>query len=331
MSKQMNKVHDKLNFLIAAVVLVVSAVAFLLIQSGTIDFSPSELSGSGDKVIKGAKKAEKYNNRSEVVVDLDGEEIQELFNNQDFQKMIVNPEFAKLAEMQEFKEWFGSKSFKAAQSIINGSYGQKILDSKAKDFDGQNLESKIDIGSENQTLRPDGFINISEWISRGEGSGRIKPNSDSEIISKRDFNGDSKVFLSKISEFQKFMKSDDFLRFSQANSIEFEKLVSSGEFEKFMNSNLFRKFMSDNQMLQFIVNTDLETFSKLPDFEKLATPMFQKFLDNTLFNKMMKSDDVMLFLNSPTFQKLSENNSFRKLLSSPEFQKWSIGGIKNGF
>ena len=96
MSKHTNKVHGKLNFLIVAVVLVIGAVAYLLVQSGTIDFNPSDLSGSGNKAIKGVKKAVKYDNRSEVVVDLDGEEAQDLLNNQDFQKMIAKSEFAKL-------------------------------------------------------------------------------------------------------------------------------------------------------------------------------------------------------------------------------------------
>jgi|TARA_B110000240_G_scaffold22304_1_gene22665 F0F1-type ATP synthase delta subunit len=325
MSKHTNKVNGKLNFLIVALVLVVGAVTFLLVKPISFQFNASDLSGSGDKAIKGVNKAKKYDNRNEVVVDLNGEEIQELFNNQDFQKMIGNPEFSKLAEMQEFKEWFGSRSFKAAQSIINGSFGEKILDSSTKDYGEQNLESNIDLGTKTQKLRADGFISISEWISRGEGSGRIKPNPDSDIISKKDFKGDSKVFLSKISEFQKFMKSDDFLKFSQASGIEFKKLVSSGEFEIFMNSNLFKEFTSDNQMLQFIVNSDLEAFSKVPDFKKLVSPTFEKFLNNSLFNKMMKNDDVMRFLNSPTFQKLSVNNSFRKLFTSTEFDKFKNG------
>ena len=95
MSKHTNKVHGKLNFLIVAVVLVVGVLGYLLVQSDTIDFNPSDLSSSGNKAIQGVKKAEKYDNRSEVVVDLDGEEVQELLNNQDFQKMIANPEFAK--------------------------------------------------------------------------------------------------------------------------------------------------------------------------------------------------------------------------------------------
>ena len=97
MSKHTNKVHGKLNFLIVAVVLVIGAVAYLLIQSGTIDFNPSDLSGSGNKAIKGVKKAEKYDNRKDVVVTLEGEEIQDFLNNQDFTKMIADPVFAKIA------------------------------------------------------------------------------------------------------------------------------------------------------------------------------------------------------------------------------------------
>ena len=97
MSKHTNKVHGKLNFLIVAVVLVIGAVAFLLIQSETFDFNPSDLTSSGNKAIKGVKKAEKYDNRKDVVVTLEGEEIQDFLNNQDFTKMIADPVFAKIA------------------------------------------------------------------------------------------------------------------------------------------------------------------------------------------------------------------------------------------
>jgi hypothetical protein len=86
MSKHTNKVHGKLNFLIVAVVLVMGAVTYLFVQSDVIDFNPSDLSSSGNKAIKGAKKAVKYDNSSVVVVDLDGEDVQQLLNSQDFQK-----------------------------------------------------------------------------------------------------------------------------------------------------------------------------------------------------------------------------------------------------
>ncbi|NBR73156.1 MAG: hypothetical protein EBT72_02330, partial [Flavobacteriia bacterium] len=93
MSKHTKKVHGKLNFLIVAVVIMSGVLTFLLINNGTIDFDPSSLSGSGNKAIKGVKKAKKYDNRNDVVVKLDGEEMQEFLNNQDFQKMVANPEF----------------------------------------------------------------------------------------------------------------------------------------------------------------------------------------------------------------------------------------------
>lgn len=111
MSKHTNKVHGKLNFLIVAVVLVVGVLGYLLVQSDTIDFNPSDLSSSGNKAIKGVKKAEKYDNRSEVVVDLDGEEIQDFLNNQDFTKMIANPEFAKIAGNSAALEMLASPAF----------------------------------------------------------------------------------------------------------------------------------------------------------------------------------------------------------------------------
>ena len=53
MSKHTNKVHGKLNFLIVAVVLVVGVLGYLLVQSDTIDFNPSDL---GIKQFKALKK-----------------------------------------------------------------------------------------------------------------------------------------------------------------------------------------------------------------------------------------------------------------------------------
>ena len=99
MSKHTNKVHGKLNFLIIGVVIVIGAVAYLLVDNGTLN--PSDLAGSG-KGIKGVTKADKYSNKNEVTVELDGEEIQEVLNNQDFQKMISSGDFSKLAEDADF-------------------------------------------------------------------------------------------------------------------------------------------------------------------------------------------------------------------------------------
>ena len=56
MSKHTSKVHGKLNFLIVAVVLVIGAVSYLLVETDAIQFNPSELSSSGDKSIKGASR-----------------------------------------------------------------------------------------------------------------------------------------------------------------------------------------------------------------------------------------------------------------------------------
>ena len=97
MSKHTNKVHGKLNFLIASVIVVIGAVSYLLVQTGTID--PSMGTSSG---IKGVEKAKKNVNNNEVVVELEGEEIQEVLNNPDFQKMVASGEFQKLASDPDF-------------------------------------------------------------------------------------------------------------------------------------------------------------------------------------------------------------------------------------
>ena len=111
MSKHTKKVHGKLNFLMVAIVIMSGVMAVLLIRNGVIDFNPAELSGSGNKAIKGVSKAVKYDNRSEISVSLDGEEMQEFLNNQDFQKMVANPEFAKLVMSPDFQKMIAAPDF----------------------------------------------------------------------------------------------------------------------------------------------------------------------------------------------------------------------------
>ena len=60
MSKHTSKVHGKLNFLIVAVILVIGCVSYLMVKTSSIPFNPSDLSGSGDKSIKGVEKANKH-------------------------------------------------------------------------------------------------------------------------------------------------------------------------------------------------------------------------------------------------------------------------------
>ena len=124
MSKHTSKVHGKLNFLIVAVVLVIGAVSYLLVTTDATDFNPSQLSGSGDKSIKGVEKAKKYDNRNDVVVNLDGEEVQEFLNNQDFQKMIANPEFAKLISSADFQKMMAAPDF---QKMMAAPDFQKMM------------------------------------------------------------------------------------------------------------------------------------------------------------------------------------------------------------
>ena len=104
MSKHTNKVHGKLNFLMIAVVVVLGAVSYLMVQSGLVD--PSQGTSSG---IKGVKKADKYVSKNDVVVELDGEEIQDVLNNPDFQKMITSGEFSKLASDPDFVKVLDNK------------------------------------------------------------------------------------------------------------------------------------------------------------------------------------------------------------------------------
>ena len=111
MSKHTNKVHGKLNVIIVAVILIIGVLGYLLVQSDSIEFNPEDLSGSGMMSIKGAQKAQKYDNKSDVVVSLDGEEAQQLINSQAFQKVINDPDFAKLASSPDFGKLMASPDF----------------------------------------------------------------------------------------------------------------------------------------------------------------------------------------------------------------------------
>ena len=127
MSKHTNKVHGKLNFLIATVVVAIGAVSYLLVQTGAID--PSMGTSSG---IRGVEKAQKNVSNNEVVVELEGEEIQEVLNNPDFQRMIQSGEFQKLASDPDFVKVLDKKDGIGIMGDIFRSLEDDYVDIKAK-------------------------------------------------------------------------------------------------------------------------------------------------------------------------------------------------------
>jgi len=275
MSKHTNKVHGKLNFLIIGVVVVFGAVAYLLVQTGTID--PSMGTSSG---IKGVKKAVKYDNRNKVVVELDGEEIQEILNNQDFLKMVSTPEFSKLVGDPDFIKMLDDDGIGIMSDIYNSNLEEGYIDIKDKRR-GDRIEKA--------NVREDGSGSGSGISSdrKYTGSSGNPANSDSGI------GGSGGVailpigIINKIADFQKFTKSSTFTKF-QKDAV-FQKFLKSGadfskfqkddafqkfqkdaEFQKFMKSDQFQKFMKDATLQKFMKSTDLNKFAKGADLERFA-------------------------------------------------------------
>ena len=108
------------------------AVSYLMVQSGLID--PSQGTSSG---IKGVKKADKYVSKNDVVVELDGEEIQDVLNNPDFQNMITSGEFSKLASDPDFVKVLDNKD---GIGILGDIYRSLEFNNGGKIDKGGNLD-----------------------------------------------------------------------------------------------------------------------------------------------------------------------------------------------
>ena len=259
MSKHTQKVHGKLNFLMVAVVAVIGAVSYLLIQSGTID--PSMGTSSG---IKGVQKADKYVSKNDVVVELDGEEIQDVLNNPDFQNMIASGEFSKLASDPDFVKVLDNKDgigilgdiFRSLD-FVNGD-----IDIKKGDKNGDPIQSRSEMGSKRGTMSSSSdFANTNSENPNIVGQRGNPANNDSGI------NGVGGAVLlgainpqtiNKVSDFQKFMKG-----------AEFQKFMKNGQFQKFMKSGAdFQKFQKDAEFQKFMKGADFQKFMKGARFQK---------------------------------------------------------------
>ena len=287
MSKHTNKVHGKLNFLMIAVVVVIGAVSYLLVQSGTID--PSQGTSSG---IKGVQKADKYVSKNDVVVELDGEEIQDVLNNPDFQRMITSGEFQKLASDEDFVKVLDNKDgigilgdiFKSLDFVNNvdinkgdlsgdptqsraGNAGAKRgLDGSSGSIQNANSENPNIVGQRGNPANNDSGIN---GIGGAVLLGAINPAS-----------------LNKISDFQKFMKGADLQKFMKG--ADFAKFAKSSSFQKFAKNEDFAKFMMRGDFQKFMKSSAYAKFAKGQTFEKFMKGAdFQKFMKGARFQKNM--------------------------------------------
>lgn len=98
---------NKLIWLIGA--LVVFAVAGYYLIGGNFNASPADAAGSG---IDGVKPAKKYEGDQVLEVDLDGAEVQQLLQNDDFQQLIQDESFRELMKNASFNELARSDYFR---------------------------------------------------------------------------------------------------------------------------------------------------------------------------------------------------------------------------
>jgi len=334
MSKHTQKVHGKLNFLMIAVVAVIGAVSYLLIQSGTID--PSSGTSSG---IKGVQKADKYVSKNDVVVELDGEEIQDVLNNPDFQNMIASGEFSKLASDPDFVKVLDNKDgIGILGDIFRSLEFVEGLGNKGSN-DGNPTESRGEMRGARGSLSSSGeFVNNSNSENPNIVGQRGNPaNNDSGIngvggavllgaINPQTINkvSDFQKFM-KGAEFQKFMKNGQFQKFMK-NGADFQKFQKDAEFQKFMKGAEFQKFMKGAQFQKFMKDATLQKFMKGADFAKFAkSSSFQKFAKNQDFAKFMMRGDFQKFMKSSAYAKFAKGQTFEKFMKGADFQKFMKG------
>ena len=204
----MKRVHDKLNILIVCTVVAIAAVGYLLIQTGTID--PTMASGSG---ITSIKKAEKYSKKNTVEVELEGEEMQEVLQNENFMSMIGSPEFAKLVENDEFLKVLDDPVFSIVADVLgNGELmSNEPLTSQGRDGGGLGKDLREGtVGGTGADFNPDrgaaggGVRDGNTHISQSGGE-----NFGPDNISNSGGKGPGKLLM-KMGEFQKFMKGAKF-------------------------------------------------------------------------------------------------------------------------
>ena len=307
MSKHTNKVHGKLNFLIATVVVAIGAVSYLLVQTGAID--PSMGTSSG---IRGVEKAQKNVSNNEVVVELEGEEIQEVLNNPDFQRMIQSGEFQKLASDPDFVKVLDKKDGIGIMGDIFRSLEDDYVDIKAK----KRGDDKIQANMSNDVSRR-GAQTRGSGLSSGDrviGNVGNPANNDSGISGE----GGATLILAvntianKVSGFQKFMKG-----------AEFQKFMKDARFQKFMKSGAdFQKFQKDAAFQKFMKGADFQKFMKGAQLKFMKDAQLQKFMKGADLQKFMKGSDFEKFAKSSAFQKFAKNQDFAKFMMRGDFQKF---------
>jgi len=344
-----------------AVVVVIGAVSYLLVNSGTID--PSLGTSSG---IKGVKKADKYVSKNDVVVELDGEEIQDVLNNPDFQRMIASGEFQKLASDEDFVK------------VLDNKDGIGILGDIFRSLDFVN---NIDINKGDLSGDPTQSRAGNGDVKRGlDGSPRSINNANSDnpnIVGQRGnpANNDSGIngmggevllgainpaSLNKISDFQKFMKGAEFQKFMKSQQLQknmkssefnfmvlpflvagtmainiastffkgadFEKFAKGAEFQKFMKGAEFQKFMKGAELQKFMKDAQLQKFMMTADLEKFAKGAdFEKFAKSSSFQKFAKNEDFAKFMMRGDFQKFMKSSAYAKFAKGQTFEKFMKG------
>lgn len=220
------------NVLVIVLIVAIGAITYLLVSTGAVN--PSLGSSSG---IKGVKKAEKYNNRNQVTVELDGEEIQEILNNQDYQKLVATPEFSKLVSDPDF-----IKMLDEGLGIMS-NLEEGYIDIKGKMGDGWVEQSNVDyLGGSNVGGSSGNPANRDSGINDGGGVEILTIGTINKIVSFQKYMKNQKTFekFQKDASFNKFLKSGNYQKFHR--SADFQKLMKSDNFSKWMKGERFNKF-----------------------------------------------------------------------------------------
>lgn len=100
--------NTKQKYFAAIATIIVVALGGYFIVGGSMNFSPEDAAGS---TIDGVKKADKYKSETaSAEIDLDGEEVQQLLQNQDFQQLIQNEGLSEVINTSEFAMLAQNKS-----------------------------------------------------------------------------------------------------------------------------------------------------------------------------------------------------------------------------
>tara|TARA_Y100000590_G_C15598042_1_gene968861 strand:+ start:269 stop:1168 length:900 start_codon:yes stop_codon:yes gene_type:complete len=293
-----NKSKGRKSLLVLIALIIVGALAYLLDRTRV--FNPSEGTTSG---IKGVKKAKKDINKNEVVVELEGEEVQDVLNNPNFIKMVNSGDFQKMVKNEdsgkEFIKILDRVDISVLIELYNG-IGQGLTTkddaNRRKDLVNAPKDEKERGRMGNITYSRDSYGSIIYVGSGRVVNGRL-------IEDNPDFTGTAVGFIGNPHTSDSGMGLDGggVILVVAPNDV-------TGKIALFMKGSEFDK---------------IELDINVSDFEKMIeSPDFQKFSNNADFSTFMMRDDFRKFMKSSDYRKFADKGlTFEKLIKSRYLEK----------